>query len=98
MISMFAATLPPEQIAQIKTAFSKIDEFAPLIDSYHSTIPLKEEENEKRVSYLLDFESGKLMLRQVVLAADPNLKKVIINRTLYETDCLEKAREIIKSV
>lgn len=100
IIDGLIATLPQEQLKQIKNGFSKVDEFLPVVDAYHAGIKMLKEKDEIRVAYLLGVEkSGKtkeltIMLRQIVLGANESLRLPVISRTLGEWDVLAKAKEI----
>ena len=96
LIPLFTSMISEEQKAQLKSAGGKIGEFMPMIQGYHDSIKL--EKNEMRVSYLISIESEKIMLYQVVLAIDENVKKAFISRTLGKWDILEKMKELTNAL
>lgn len=96
IIAAALASAPPE----FKSSLKKINEFMPMIQMFHSTIPLEKDKGELGVSYLLRFENEKIILYQVALASLDTVAngKPFVSRQLNKWDVSEKISEITKQL
>lgn len=92
IISGIIDNLPDEMKGNLK----KIDEFLPIVEMYHKTIPLKKENGELGVSYLVRFENGGIILYQIVLASKEGVNngKPFVSRQLAKWDVSAKLKEL----
>ncbi len=97
IIDGFINSMKPEQ----KASLSQINEFLPIIDTYHASIPLNVEgkKDELGVAYVIRFEEGRMYLYQQILGTIKvdGKTKVIISRELKKTDITAEIDKIVKS-
>lgn len=95
LISGIFENLPDEMKGNLR----KIDEFMPVIDMYHESIPLQKDKGELGISYLIRFENGGIVLYQVALAskAEINGGKPFVSRQLAKWDVSAKIKELTGS-
>lgn len=96
LLNLAKSKLTESELKLISGGIKKVDEFLPLIDSYHNTI--KKEAGEVKIAYMLVLKVDKVMLYQIVLKADEKLQKTVISRTLGSWNIMEQARQILDIV
>ena len=96
IIEAALASAPPE----LKSALKKVDDFMPMVNMFHASIPLEKEKGELGVSYLIRFENSGIILYQVALASKPEINngKPFVSRQLNKWDVSAKIKDLTASL